>query len=152
MINRAILVGNIGKDVQFEDRGDYKQATTTLATSYKKTGAAGKEDVTTWHNLYFYNKLAEVANLYLKKGSKVYIEGRIENKSWQDESGQWKNMSKIIVRDIQMLDKKEDSSGGYQQVSNGYQQASSGYERVKSGEIAHNYTQQAPDYDSDIPF
>lgn len=103
MVNKAILAGYIGKEVKYEKRENYSKALTTLATSsYLKT-FDGKENITTWHNLCFYNKKADFAKKHLKKGSMVYIEGRIDFKSWKDENGKWNNIYKIIVNEVRFL-------------------------------------------------
>ena len=125
-VNKAILIGYVGKNVKFEDRGTYKQAIVNLATTktYKKNGA--KESKTVWHLLYFYGALAEVVSSLIEKGAMIYIEGSIDNKSWQDETtGQYKSMSKIIVSEFKLLEsKKEKPIPGNSYESNEGKQAS----------------------------
>ncbi len=112
-VNKVILVGNLGKDpeIRYMTNGD-AVANVTIATteSWKDKVSGDKKELTEWHRLVFRNKLAEIVGQYLKKGSAVYVEGRIRTRKWQDKEGQERYTTEIDVREMQML-------GGRQNVS-----------------------------------
>lgn len=111
-VNRVILVGNLGKDPEVREFPDgTKQAKFPLATSesYKNKNGDPVEN-TEWHNLVLRRRLAEIAQLYLKKGNKIYVEGRIKSRSWEQE-GQKRYITEIEVDQMTMLEsKKADGS------------------------------------------
>lgn len=117
-INRVILIGNLGTDpeVRFMPNGG-AVANLTIATSDawtdKATGA--KKEQTEWHRLVIYQRLAEVAGEYLRKGSKIYIEGRLRTRKWQDQQGVERYTTEIIVSELQMLDGKPADAPAQQQ-------------------------------------
>lgn len=102
MVNKVILVGRLGKEpeLKYTPKGD-PVCTFTLATSSLK-------DKTEWHNITSWKSLAEICAKFLKKGSLIYCEGRIENQSWEKD-GQKHNKTEIVINDMKMLDKKKDS-------------------------------------------
>lgn len=105
MVNKVILVGNLGMAIEcrvFEGGG--KVAKTSLATSesWKDKATGEKKQVTTWHNLTFHGPLADLAEKYLVKGSKIYVEGKIVNRSWEKE-GVKHYMTEISVREMRFL-------------------------------------------------
>lgn len=105
-VNKAILLGNLGKDPEIRYTADNKPvASVTLATSTswidKKTGE--KVEKTTWHRIVFFNRMAEIAEKYLKKGSKVYIEGEINNREYEDDAGIKRYVSEIVVNTLDMI-------------------------------------------------
>jgi single-strand DNA-binding protein len=105
-VNKVILLGNVGKDpeVKFLPSG-LPVANLTLATSDRFKDTAGEwQDRTEWHNLTAYQRVAEIIRDYVKKGSKLYVEGRIQTRSWDDKaSGQKKYRTEVIVNDIVLL-------------------------------------------------
>ena len=105
-VNKVILLGNVGKDpeVKFLPSG-LPVANLTLATSDRFKDKAGEwQDRTEWHNLTAYQRVAEIIRDYVKKGSKLYVEGRIQTRSWDDQaSGQKKYRTEVIVNDIVLL-------------------------------------------------
>lgn len=117
-VNKVILLGNVGKEpeVKFLPSGS-AVANLTLATSERFKDKAGEwQDRTEWHNLTAYQRLAEIIRDYVKKGSKLYVEGRIQTRSWDDQaSGQKKYRTEIIVNDLVLLSGRAegDSAGGY---------------------------------------
>ncbi|HEY4047458.1 MAG TPA: single-stranded DNA-binding protein [Acidobacteriaceae bacterium] len=117
-VNKVILLGNVGKEpeVKFLPSGS-AVANLTLATSERFKDKAGEwQDRTEWHNLTAYQRLAEIIRDYVKKGSKLYVEGRIQTRSWDDQaSGQKKYRTEIIVNDLVLLSGRGegDSAGGY---------------------------------------
>ena len=104
-VNKVILVGRLGKDpeVKYMTNGE-AVANATLATSETWKDKSGeKQEKTEWHNLVFYRRLAEIAGEYLKKGSQVYIEGRIQTRKYTTKEGQERYITEIIVNEMQML-------------------------------------------------
>jgi single-strand DNA-binding protein len=111
-VNKAILVGNLGKDpeVRYMPNGE-AVASVTLATTDKWKDKQGQpQEKTEWHNLSFFGRQAEIAGEYLRKGSPIYVEGRISTDKWQDKDGKDRYTTKIIVQQMQMLGSK--SGGG----------------------------------------
>jgi len=107
-VNKVILIGNIGKDpeVRYMPNGE-AVANLTLATSETwKDKSGDKKEKTEWHNVVFFKRLAEIAGEYLKKGSKIYVEGKITTEKWQDKEGNDRYTTKIIANEMKMLDGK----------------------------------------------
>lgn len=109
MLNKVILIGNLGKDpeVRFFPNGG-SVANVTLATTRRwkdKQSGERKED-TEWHRVVFTNRYAEIAGEYLKKGSKIYVEGRLQTRKWQNKDGQDQYATEIVVSEMHMLDGK----------------------------------------------
>ncbi|MFO7940557.1 MAG: single-stranded DNA-binding protein [Bacteroidales bacterium] len=112
-VNKVILVGNVGKDPEVRHLdNDLVVANFTLATSetFKRNGE--KITNTEWHNITLWRGLAQVAENYVKKGSQLYIEGRIRTRSYDDKDGNKRYITEIIGDNMQMLDRKSDHSGG----------------------------------------
>jgi len=105
-INKVILVGNLGADpeTRYMPNGD-AVANIRLATteSWKDKDSGEKKEITEWHRVVFYRKLAEIVGQYLKKGSSVYVEGRIRTRKWQDKEGQERYTTEIEANEMQML-------------------------------------------------
>ncbi|HLJ77940.1 MAG TPA: single-stranded DNA-binding protein [Acidobacteriaceae bacterium] len=148
-VNKAILVGNVGKDpeIKFLPSGS-PVANFTLATSERFKDKSGEfQERTEWHNLVVYDRLAEIIRDYVKKGSKLYIEGRIQTRSYDDKnSGQKRYFTEILVRDVVLLSGRgEGESGGSSRGGgNSYdqRQPAQADDLVQSTEIT----------DDDIPF
>jgi len=111
-VNKVILIGNLGSDpeVKYTTSG-VPVANVSLATSESWTDkqSGERQEKTEWHRLVIWRKTAEIAGQYLRKGSKIYVEGRLETRSWEDQSGQKKYTTEIVVNDMQMLDSRGDS-------------------------------------------
>jgi single-strand DNA-binding protein len=129
-VNKVIIVGNLGQDVElkYTSNGD-AVANVSVATSEnwidRNTGE--KQEKTEWHRVIMFRKTAELANQYLHKGSKVYIEGKINTNKWQDQSGQDRYTTQIICQTIQFLDSKnisETQNNNPQNENLGKQQSS----------------------------
>jgi single-strand DNA-binding protein len=117
-VNKVILVGNLGKDpeVRYLPSGG-AVANITIATSeaWKDKTTGQQQEQTEWHRVVFYGKLAEIAGEYLKKGSKVYVEGSLHTRKWQDkQTGQDKYSTEIKANTMQMLDSRGQGGGGAQ--------------------------------------
>lgn len=106
-VNKAILIGNLGADPEVRympSGGAVANITVATSESWKDKQTGEQHDRTEWHRVVLYNRLGEIAGEYLRKGSKVYIEGRIQTKKWQDKNGQERYTTEIIGSEMQMLD------------------------------------------------
>ena len=150
-VNKVILLGNVGKDPEIRSTGGGTMvASFTLATSDRYQDAQGNwQDKTEWHNLKAFKRTAEIVRDYVKKGAKLYIEGKITTNSWDDkESGQKRYRTEIIVNDLSLLSGRDDSggSGGYSRGSN----TGSFDQRQPAG--PDEFAQSTEISDDDIPF
>jgi single-strand DNA-binding protein len=153
-VNKVILLGNVGKDPEIRSTsGGTMVANFTLATSDRQKDAQGNwQDRTEWHNLVAFTRLAEIVRDYVKKGSKLFVEGKIQTRSWDDkESGQKRYRTEIIVNDISLLSgRDEGGSGGYSRSSSASSSASNFDQRPAGGH--EDFAQSAEISDEDIPF
>ncbi|MEK7811353.1 MAG: single-stranded DNA-binding protein [Pseudomonadota bacterium] len=156
-VNKVILVGRLGKDPETRYMTSGEAVTNvTLATSENWKDKAGeKQEKTEWHNLVFYRRLAEVAGEYLKKGSQVYVEGKIQTRKWQDkETGKDRYTTEIIVNEMQMLGSKSGGAGSFEVVEN--QSPSTAPARsapaAKPATAAPAGKSNFDNFDDDIPF
>ncbi len=116
-VNKVILVGNLGKDPELRSfDGGNMVANFSLATSESYRDKNGNRvDHTEWHNVAMWGKLADIAGKLLKKGSKIYLEGKIKNRSWEDKEGNKRYITEIVADNFTLLDRKSDGNdGGYQ--------------------------------------
>ncbi|MBA4501135.1 single-stranded DNA-binding protein [Marinobacterium marinum] len=168
-INKVILVGNLGGDpeVRYMPNGN-AVTNVTLATSdsWKDKQTGQMQERTEWHRIVFFNRLAEIAGEYLRKGSKVYVEGALRTRKWQGQDGQDRYTTEIVASEMQMLDSRGGGdSGGYapQGDSMGYgQPQQQAPRRQPPQQPQQSAPQQAPqasqpapgfdDFDDDIPF
>ena len=154
-LNRVQLIGNLGKDpeVKYTPQGT-PVAKLTIATNERYKDKEGQwQDRTEWHNVVLWQRLAEIAGEYLKKGGKVYIEGRLQTRSWDDkQTGQKKYMTEVVGSDLILLGGRGESGGG----------DSAGGSRGASAGGGNNFDQRTPEpeptaasspiSDEDIPF
>ena len=154
-VNKVILIGNLGKDpeVKFTPQGTLAEKI-TLATNERFKGKDGNwQDRTEWHNVVLWQRLAEIAGEYLKKGGKVYIEGRLQTRSWDDKtSGQKKYMTEVVGSDLILLVGRGEGggdSGGSSRGASSSGAASHFDQRVPEAEQAAG---SGPITDEDIPF
>ena len=122
-INKVILVGNLGRDPEVGYTPDNNAITNiSVATTdrYKDKHTGEQKEITEWHRVVFFNRLAEIAGEYLKKGSQVYIEGRLRTRKWTDQSGVDKYTTEIIADQMQMLGSRSGGSGGGVAYDDGY--------------------------------
>jgi single-strand DNA-binding protein len=112
-VNKVILIGNLGQDPEVRYMPNGKAvANITVATSESWKDQQGQlQERTEWHRCAMYARLAEIAGEYLKKGSKVYLEGRLQTREWQDQQGQKRYTTEIIVNEMQMLDGRNAGGG-----------------------------------------
>ena len=147
-VNKAIIVGNLGRDpeVRYSANGN-AIANVTIATteSWKDRQSGERQEKTEWHRVVFFSRLAEIAGEYLKKGSQVYIEGRLQTRKWEDRDGNERYTTEIVANEMQMLggrgggDSQSDSPPDYSQAEAA--PASRGGGGGQDG-----------DFDEDIPF
>jgi single-strand DNA-binding protein len=146
-VNKIILVGNLGADPEsrYMPNGD-AVANIRLATteSWKDKTSGEKREIVEWHRVVFYRKLAEIVSQYLKKGSSIYIEGRIRTRKWTDKEGQERYTTEIEATEMQMLGGKPDSS--QEKASGSY--GRSDPDRQPAAKKAPSFD----DMDDDIPF
>ena len=151
-VNKVILIGNLGQDpeVKYMPNGN-AVANVTIATSesWKDKNSGEQVDKTEWHRVVFFRRLAEIVGEYLKKGSKVYIEGKLQTRKWQDKNGKDNWTTEIIANEMQMLDSRGGGSSDFNQGQGQGQQGSSAPQSAPA--------QAAPapannDFDDDIPF
>ena len=114
-VNKVILIGNLGADPELKyTPSGVPVVNFSLATSESWTDKGGeRQERTEWHRIVLWRKLAEIAGQYLRKGSKIYVEGKLQTRSWDDQSsGQKRYTTEVVVNDMQMLDQRGETSGG----------------------------------------
>jgi single-strand DNA-binding protein len=139
-VNKVILVGNLGADpeVKYLPNGT-TVANFRIATSENRTSRSGeKTKVTEWHRIVAFGRLAEICGQYLNKGKQVYIEGRIQTRSWEDKDGNRRSSTEIIANQMQMLGSAAPSEGA-------------DFEKQSGGPDVSQEEPPAPD-DNDVPF
>jgi single-strand DNA-binding protein len=182
-VNKVIIVGNLGNDPEVKHMpsgGAVTNISVATSEAWKDKSTGQPQERTEWHRIVFFNRLAEIAGEYLRKGSKVYIEGSLRTRKWQDQSGQDRYTTEIIANEMQMLDSRgEGGGGGYAQQSpqqqpqqphqhapatqgGGHQQSPNdqgGYAQSQPSagaqRIAASHSSQPPQtdgFDDDIPF
>lgn len=166
-VNKVIIVGNLGRDpeTRYMPNGD---AVTNIAVatteSWKDKNSGEKKELTEWHRITFYRKLAEIVGQYLKKGSQIYVEGRLQTRKWTDKDGVEKYTTEIIADSMQMLGSRQGMGGAA-----AFDGAGSSYDggapvRHSGGDAGGSGAARAPaaatsraapnfsDMDDDIPF
>ena len=156
-VNKVIIVGNLGRDpeTRYMPNGE---AVTNIAVatteSWKDKNSGEKKELTEWHRITFYRRLAEVAGQYLKKGSQVYIEGRLQTRKWTDKENVERYTTEIIADTMQMLGSRQGMGGGssmdedYGSGAPAAPRQSSAPSRPAAAKPAPNFS----DMDDDIPF
>ncbi len=152
-VNRVTLIGNLGKDPETRFLPDGKAVAnfSNPTTDRGKDKATGEQkEATEWHRISAFGRLAEIVGEYLKKGSAVYIEGKLKTRKWQDKDGQDRYTTEIIADSLQMLGSRGGSGENGQQESKGGAQPES--RRTQSGPAAGGAKGSFADMDDDIPF
>lgn len=114
-VNKVIIVGNLGRDpeTRYMPNGEAVTNVAVATTeSWKDKNSGEKKELTEWHRITFYRKLAEIAGQYLKKGSQVYVEGRLQTRKWTDKDGVERYTTEIIADTMQMLGSRQGMGGG----------------------------------------
>lgn len=112
-LNKVLLIGNLGRDPEsrtFPNGGTVTNVSIATTETWKDRQTGERREATEWHNLVFHNRLAEIAAQYLRKGSPVYVEGRIRTRKWQDKNGQDRYTTEVHVDEMQMLGSKGDGA------------------------------------------
>ena len=161
MVNKAILIGNVGQDPEIRYTGDVnngtKVATFRLATTERYRDRSGNlQEHTEWHNVVVWRNTADVVEKYVKKGTQVYIEGRIRTRSWDDQNGNKRYATEIVADTLQLLGRRpEGQQGGYGQpqqpgYQQPYQQSQPAYQQPAQQPQAKPMVEEQPD--DDLPF
>ena len=153
-INKVILIGNLGNDPETKflpSGGAVTNVSLATSESWKDKQTGQMQERTEWHRVVFFNKLAEIAGEYLKKGSKVYVEGSLRTRKWQGQDGQDRYTTEIVVSDMQMLDGRGEGAGSGQPRQQGYA-APASTPAAAPAAAAGGYAAPSGDFDDDIPF
>jgi single-strand DNA-binding protein len=163
-VNKVIIIGNLGRDpeVRYTPNGNAVCNVSVATTrNWKAKESGDKVEETEWHRVVFYDRLAEIAGEYLKKGRSVYVEGRLKTRKWQDKEGKDVYTTEIIAEEMKMLGGREGLGGGDEGGGGGYAR---GAERGGGEERSAPAARPAPtkpatksttgfdDMDDDIPF
>lgn len=165
-VNKVILVGNCGQDPETRYTASGTAITNVnIATSdgWKDKQTGQQQERTEWHRVVFFNRLAEIAGEYLKKGSKVYVEGRLQTRKWQDQQGQDRYTTEIVAAEMQMLDSRSGSgadqsygtppAGDYYGPQSGASaQQGGGQQQTQSRPSNPAPAPDMDSFDDDIPF
>lgn len=145
-INKVILVGNLGADPEVRympSGGAVTNVTIATSESWKDKQTGEQQDRTEWHRVVFFNRLAEIAGEYLRKGSKVYVEGSLRTRKWQDQAGVERYTTEIVAAEMQMLDSKGGSDAP---------RSSAPMSRNTASSHSEAPAPMSQDFDDDIPF
>jgi len=151
-INKVILVGNLGAkpEIKYASNGNaISNLSVATSESWTDKNTGQKQERTEWHRVSLFGKVAEIAGQYLDKGSKVYVEGKLQTRKWQDQSGQDRYTTEVVISGfsgtLQMLDRRDDS--------NSPMQSKSQPQPAQNGQQAPTITPVAQDeFEDDIPF
>ena len=152
-VNKVILLGNVGKDPEIRSTPSGTMvAQFGLATSDRYQDPQGnRQDRTEWHNLVAFKRTAEIVRDYVKKGSKLYVEGSLRTSNWEDkQTGQKRYKTEIIVNDLSLLSGRDEGSGGYSRPAASSSSAASFDQSPPAGH--DDLSQSAEISDDDIPF
>ena len=152
MINKVILVGNVGQDPEVRYTGDAnngaKVATLRLATTERYRDRNGNlQEHTEWHSVVVWRNTADVVEKYVRKGTQLYIEGKLRTRSWDDQNGNKRYVTEILADTLQLLGRKQDGQGGYQNQAPAQQPA---YAPVQQPAAPQNIADNGPE--DDLPF
>jgi len=155
-INKVILIGNLGKDpeVRYMPNGSaVTNVTVATSESWKDKQSGEQQERTEWHNVVFFNRLAEIVGEYLKKGSKVYVEGSLRTRKWQDKNGMDRYTTEIVGAEMQMLDSRGGGMGGGSMGGGAYDSQAPAANKPSSQQSASSPAPRpVDDFDDDIPF
>ncbi|MBM2830499.1 MAG: single-stranded DNA-binding protein [Gammaproteobacteria bacterium] len=150
-VNKVILIGNLGNDPDIRYTADGKAvANISIATSdqWKDKNTGEQQEKTEWHRVVFFGRLAEIVGEYLKKGSQIYVEGRLQTRKWQDKEGKDRYSTEIVANDMQMLGSPASRGG-----TTSFDQSPPQSMDEPAGKSTSNKNKSAEDdFDDDIPF
>src|SRR5262252_9473466 len=149
-VNKVILVGNLGRDPETRynpEGGAITNISVATTETWKDKASGEKQERTEWHRVVFFNRLAEIAGEYLKKGSQVYVEGSLRTRKWQDKEGQERYTTEIVAERMQMLGSRQGAGDAAARMGDAK-------EPVTAGEAkgAKKPAGKFDDMDDDIPF
>ncbi len=163
-VNKVILVGNLGRDPEIRHSADGAAiCNLAIATTYasKDRNTGDRREETEWHRVVMFNRLAEIAGEYLRKGRPVYIEGRLRTRKWQNKEGQDQYTTEIVAEQMQMLGSRDGGGGGNDGSDDGYRPQPASRQMSSASPAAPAPRPAAPkasssanlgDLDDDIPF
>ena len=151
-INKVILVGNLGADPEVKympSRSAVANVSLATTDSWKDKNTGQQQDRTEWHRVVFFNRLAEIVGEYLRKGSQVYVEGRLQTRKWQDKQGVDRYTTEIVANEMQMLGGRGGGEGGGRAGGFGPGEYSQPQQAQGGGAPSRP---PEPDFDDDVPF
>lgn len=163
-VNKVILVGNLGQEPEtryMPSGGAVTNVSIATSETWKDKNSGQMQERTEWHRVVFFNRLAEIAGEYLKKGTKVYVEGSLRTRKWQDQSGTDRYTTEIVASEMQMLDSRGGSGGGgsddgfagYDQMPEAQGSSSQGAPSSPANSSGSSSPSPAgSDFEDDIPF
>ena len=153
-VNKVILIGNLGRDPETRYMPDGAAITNiSIATTETWKDKAGeKQEKTEWHRVAFFGKLAEIAGEYLKKGSQVYVEGRLQTRKWQDKDGNDKYTTEIVADRMQMLGSRQGMGGGDRDAGGSTEREAGASRPAAAAKPAGKAGGKFDDFEDDIPF
>ncbi len=156
-VNKVILIGNLGRDPEVrasQNGGKIANITVATSESWNNKQSGQREEKTEWHRLVMFNTTAEIAEKYLKKGSKIYAEGKLQTRKWTDKDNQERFTTEVVVDNFTMLDSKRDGEGGgnsYGSFDQTPSSSSSSGSFSKPMSQPKKISEDAP-FDDEIPF
>jgi single-strand DNA-binding protein len=154
-VNKVIIIGNLGRDPETRYMPDGRAVTniSVATTDVWKDKNGEKQEKTEWHRVAFFDKLAEIAGEYLKKGSQVYVEGRLQTRKWQDKEGQDKYSTEIVAERMQMLGSRQGMGGGDRgDRGEPAERGAAAPKDAAAGKPAAKAGGKFDDFEDDIPF
>ncbi|MBK8960021.1 MAG: single-stranded DNA-binding protein [Proteobacteria bacterium] len=159
-LNKVMLIGNLGADPEVRyTAGGSAVANVRLATAdtWRDKDSGETQERTEWHRVVFFNRLAEIVEQYVKKGSQIYVEGRIQTRKWQDKDGNEKFSTEIVASDMQMLGGRSGGGGGGpaaggERGGSSYGGGSGGGGGSRGDSAPRGQAEPPMDFDDDIPF
>ena len=150
-LNKVMLIGRLGKDPEVRYINDnVAVANFPIATSeYYKDSNGQRVEKTEWHNIVVWRGLADVAGKFLKKGSQLYLEGKLQTRNYDDQSGNKRYITEVVASDFRMLDKRENSENNN---SGGSQGSSQGYSTSSNTQSTASGSSSSAGFDDDLPF
>jgi len=148
-INKVILVGNLGRDPEIKytaSGGAIANLTIATSESWNDKQTGEKVEKTEWHRVVAFQRLAEIMGEYLKKGSQVYIEGKLQTRKWQDQNGQDRYTTEIVANDMQMLGSRAEAGAPAQSGGGGFRRAANSQQEPAQPAYDNDFA------DDDIPF
>ena len=143
-VNKVILIGHLGNNPEVKiltNGGQVANISIATSESWKDKSTGEDKEKTEWHRVVFFNRLAEIVGQYLKKGSKIYVEGKLQTRKWQAEDGSDRYSTEVAANSMQMLDRKNDNPLAQQAKAEGSSAGGSSSQQAASD-----------DFDDDIPF